>query len=81
MTRHIAPAQAATDAARAELVELLVNTLLRTFASEGPESAAVALRGMLTRLDESALRATIYEMGLEVEPPPEDGDDRPAKSF
>ncbi|HXI21763.1 MAG TPA: hypothetical protein VNH46_11785 [Gemmatimonadales bacterium] len=74
MSTHEPRSQVALDAARAQLVDLLMATLERTFAAQGPEVGLVALREMLSRLDRTALTDLVYQMGLEAEPVREEED-------
>ncbi|HEU5303233.1 MAG TPA: hypothetical protein VFU40_01205 [Gemmatimonadales bacterium] len=49
---------------REHLVRVLLEQIERTFATDGRDKALQHIAGMLRRLDETALRALVYEQGL-----------------
>jgi precorrin-6B methylase 1 len=52
---------------REHLVRLLLEQIERTFATDGRDQALQQIAAMLRRLDQSALRALVYEQGLQDE--------------
>jgi hypothetical protein len=63
---------------REHLIRLLVGQIQRTFATNGRDGALQQVAAMLRVLDEAALRALVYEQGLqdedELTEPEEDSD-------
>jgi hypothetical protein len=75
MTLHIPRSEVETAQEQRQLVDLIVETLAHTFAAEGPEQGLEKLRSALQSLDPSAVKALIYTLHLETEPPLEDAHD------
>ncbi|HEX9755746.1 MAG TPA: hypothetical protein VGA42_08555 [Gemmatimonadales bacterium] len=56
-------------------VELLLSHIDQTYAAGGLPGALHTLGEMLRRLDPAALKAMVYQLGLETEPPAEEEPD------
>jgi hypothetical protein len=69
--RHSREAAARAEA-QAALVDLLVAHVDRAYVTAGQPGALTAVREMFRRMEPAALTALVYQLGLEVEPPPED---------
>lgn len=73
--RRSRQAQAGAESQGA-LVDLLVAYVDRAYVTAGQPGALSAVREMFSRMKPAALTGLVYELGLEVEPPPEEETER-----
>jgi hypothetical protein len=67
MTHHPSKSSEADYISREHLVRLLAEQIELTFASNGRAHALQKIADMLRKLDEAALRALVYQQGLQHE--------------
>jgi hypothetical protein len=67
MKHPLSKASEADIISREHLIRLLVEQIERTFATNGRDQALQRIAAMLRTLDETALRALVYQQGLQDE--------------
>lgn len=67
MRRPLSKATEADIISREHLVRLLMEQIERTFATNGREQGLQQIAAMLRNLEEPALRALVYQQGLQAE--------------
>jgi hypothetical protein len=67
MKHPLSKASEADIISREHLIRLLVEQIDRTFATNGRDQALQRIAAMLRTLDETALRALVYQQGLQDE--------------
>jgi hypothetical protein len=67
MKHHVSKASEADVISREHLIRLLVGQIARTFSVNGPDQALQQVAHLLRGLDEPALRALVYQQGLQAE--------------
>jgi hypothetical protein len=67
MKHHETKHSQADVVSREHLIRLLVGQIERTFSVDGPDQALQQVAHLLRSLDEPALRALVYQQGLQAE--------------